>query len=97
MTVVAAVAVVLWQGVRVPPAAARARVSLFTALAVGVAILIIGIAVELVAGFAGGVVDGLLMRTVDVLLAFPSLLLALAITGMLGPGLMHLMIGMTPV
>jgi len=74
-----------------------ARVSLFTALAVGVAILVIGIAVGLVAGFAGGFVDGLLMRIVDVLLAFPSLLLALAITGMLGPGLLHLMIGMTAV
>lgn len=74
-----------------------ARVSLFTALAVGVAILIIGIAVGLTAGFVGGVVDGLLMRIVDVLLAFPSLLLALAITGMLGPGLLHLMMGMTAV
>jgi ABC-type dipeptide/oligopeptide/nickel transport system permease subunit len=74
-----------------------ARVSLFTALAVGVAILVIGIAVGLVAGFAGGFVDGLLMRIVDVLLAFPSLLLALAITGMMGPGLLHLMAGMTAV
>jgi len=74
-----------------------ARVSLFTALAVGVAILVIGIAVGLVAGFTGGFIDGLLMRIVDVLLAFPSLLLALAITGMLGPGLLHLMVGMTAV
>jgi ABC-type dipeptide/oligopeptide/nickel transport system permease subunit len=74
-----------------------ARVSLFTALAVGVAILVIGIGVGLIAGFAGGFIDGVLMRIVDVLLAFPSLLLALAITGMLGPGLLHLMIGMTAV
>jgi ABC-type dipeptide/oligopeptide/nickel transport system permease subunit len=74
-----------------------ARVSLFTALAVGVAILVLGIAVGLLAGFAGGFIDGLLMRIVDVLLAFPSLLLALAITGMLGPGLLHLMVGMTAV
>lgn len=74
-----------------------ARVSLFTALAVGVAILAIGIVVGSIAGFAGGILDGLLMRIVDVLLAFPSLLLALAITGMLGPGLLHLMIGMVAV
>ena len=74
-----------------------ARVSLFTSLAVGVAILLIGMAVGLVSGLAGGMVDGLLMRIVDILLAFPSLLLALAITGMLGPGLLSLMIGMTAV
>lgn len=74
-----------------------ARISLFTALAVGVAILAIGIFVGSLAGFLGGFVDGLLMRIVDVLLAFPSLLLALAITGMLGPGLLHLMVGMVAV
>lgn len=74
-----------------------ARISLFTSLGVGVAILAIGMVVGSIAGFAGGIVDGLLMRIVDVLLAFPSLLLALAITGMLGPGLLHLMIGMVAV
>jgi peptide/nickel transport system permease protein len=74
-----------------------ARVSLFSALAVGVAILLIGMGVGLLSGFVGGSIDGLLMRIVDVLLAFPSLLLALAITGMLGPGLFHLLIGMTAV
>jgi peptide/nickel transport system permease protein len=74
-----------------------ARVSLFAALAVGVAILVIGMAMGMIAGFAGGIVDGLLMRIVDVLLALPSLLLGLAITGMLGPGLVHLCIAMTVV
>jgi peptide/nickel transport system permease protein len=39
------------------------------------------------AGYAGGHVDAFLMRVVDVLLAFPSLLLALAIVAVLGPGL----------
>lgn len=74
-----------------------ARVSLVSALTVGIAILLIGVAVGTVAGLAGGFVDGLLMRIVDVLLAFPSLLLALAVTGMLGPGLFHLMVAMTAV
>jgi peptide/nickel transport system permease protein len=74
-----------------------ARISLFTAAAIGIAILAIGVAVGLVAGFAGGAVDGLLMRIVDVLLAFPSILLALAVTGMLGPGLLHLAIAMVAV
>jgi peptide/nickel transport system permease protein len=74
-----------------------ARISLFTALGIGIAILTIGMAVGLLAGFAGGAVDGLLMRIVDVLLAFPSILLALAVTGMLGPGLLHLAIAMIAV
>jgi peptide/nickel transport system permease protein len=74
-----------------------ARISIFTAAGIGVAILTIGMAVGLLAGFAGGAVDGLLMRVVDVLLAFPSILLALAVTGMLGPGLLHLAIAMIAV
>jgi peptide/nickel transport system permease protein len=72
-----------------------ARISLFTSLAIGAGILLIGITVGMVAGFAGGFVDGFLMRVVDVLLAFPSLLLALAVTGMLGPGLLNLAVAMT--
>lgn len=67
-----------------------ARVSLLTTLAIGVAVLVIGTVVGTIAGMAGGFVDGLLMRIVDVLLAFPSLLLALAVAGTLGPGLTHL-------
>jgi ABC-type dipeptide/oligopeptide/nickel transport system permease subunit len=74
-----------------------ARVSLFTAVGIGIGILGIGMAVGLLSGFAGGLVDGLLMRIVDVLLAFPSLLLALAVTGMLGPGLLHLALAMIAV
>jgi peptide/nickel transport system permease protein len=74
-----------------------ARVSVLTTLAVGAAILLIGLAVGLTAGLAGGFVDGLAMRIVDVLLAFPSLLLALAVAGTLGPGLLHLALAMTVV
>jgi ABC-type dipeptide/oligopeptide/nickel transport system permease subunit len=74
-----------------------ARISLFTAIAIGMGILGIGMAVGLLSGFAGGFIDGLLMRIVDVLLAFPSLLLALAVTGMLGPGLVHLAAAMIAV
>jgi peptide/nickel transport system permease protein len=74
-----------------------ARVSVLTTFAVGAAILLIGIVVGLVSGLAGGFVDGLLMRVTDVLLAFPSLLLALAVAGTLGPGLTHLALAMTAV
>jgi len=49
-------------------------------------IMSIGVAVGTAAGYFGGLVDEILMRVVDVLLAFPSLLLALAIAGIIGPG-----------
>ncbi|HWE13652.1 MAG TPA: ABC transporter permease subunit [Solirubrobacteraceae bacterium] len=74
-----------------------ARVSVLTSVAVGAAILGIGILVGIVSGLAGGLVDGAIMRAVDVLLAFPSLLLALAVAGTLGPGLLHLALAMTAV
>lgn len=48
--------------------------------------LVLGVALGLAAGFFGGFVDDLLMRATDVLLAFPYLLLAIAIVTALGPG-----------
>jgi len=48
---------------------------------------IVGTFLGLVAGYAGGWWDNLVMRSMDVLLAFPSLLLAIAIVTVLGPGL----------
>lgn len=66
-----------------------ARISLQVGiLTVGAAILV-GSVVGAVAGYAGGVVDNILMRLMDVLLAFPSLLLAIAILTVLGPGLIN--------
>jgi peptide/nickel transport system permease protein len=74
-----------------------ARASLFTTIGVGLLILLTGIVVGTVSGLVGGLLDGLLMRIVDVLLAFPPLLLALAVTGMLGPGLTNLAIALVAV
>jgi peptide/nickel transport system permease protein len=54
----------------------------------------IGTAVGVTAGYAGGWVDEALMRLVDVLLAFPGLLLALVIAGVLGPSLTNIMIAL---
>ena len=51
-----------------------------------------GTAVGLVAGYYGGRTDGTLMRLIDVMLAFPGILLALAIVSVLGPNLRNLMI-----
>jgi peptide/nickel transport system permease protein len=61
-----------------------ARPSVLVALAATVSALLIGSLVGLVSGFAGGWIDSMLMRAVDVLLAFPPLLLALAVVGILG-------------
>ena len=74
-----------------------ARWTLGTAVLTAAAIVVIGVTVGVVAGYFGGWVDDLLMRVVDVLLAFPSLVLALAIVGTLGPSLQNVMIGMIAV
>jgi peptide/nickel transport system permease protein len=69
-----------------------ARVSLpvaFVAVAVG---LFAGGLIGLVSGYAGGIADLLLMRFVDALLAFPGLILAIAVVAALGPGLRNAMI-----
>jgi ABC-type dipeptide/oligopeptide/nickel transport system permease subunit len=57
-------------------------------LTVGFAI-VIGSIIGAISGYVGGFVDNLLMRFMDVLLAFPSLLLALGILTVLGPGLIN--------
>ncbi len=68
------------------------RLSLLTGLLPVLAALTIGSTIGLVAGYVGGRLDGLLMRVMDVLLAFPSLLLALAVVGTLGPGIVNAVI-----
>jgi peptide/nickel transport system permease protein len=68
------------------------RISLQIAIiCVGIA-LTIGSALGLVAGYLGGVVGAVIMRFMDVLLAFPDILLAIAIVAILGPGLNNAMI-----
>jgi len=73
------------------------RWSLGTVAIATILILSIGVTMGTLAGYVGGVVDEIIMRIVDVLLAFPSLLLALAIVGTLGPGLFTMMIGLVSV
>jgi len=53
---------------------------------------IVGTAMGVIAGTYGGFVDNALMRLVDALMAFPGILLALAVTAMLGPGVFNAMI-----
>jgi peptide/nickel transport system permease protein len=69
-----------------------ARLSLSVAL-ISVSIgLGMGVSIGLIAGYAGGAIDLLLMRLIDALLAFPALLLAISITAALGPQIQNAMI-----
>jgi len=54
--------------------------------------ILIGVNLGLIAGYYGGLLDTLTMRLIDVMLAFPGILLALAIVAVLGPGLFNVMI-----
>lgn len=69
-----------------------ARVSLYSGILVVSVSMVVGTTIGLVAGYAGGVVDSVLMRAMDALLAFPGLVFALAVTAALGPSLTNAMI-----
>ncbi len=69
-----------------------ARYSLFIALVVVSLSLTFGVSLGLVAGFARGWIESIVMRCMDILLAVPSLLLAIVIVAILGPGLFNAMI-----
>ena len=71
---------------------AGAGVSL-SAVSVGVGVaLVVGLIPGLVAGYLGGRTDFLIMRTTEILISFPTLILAIAIIGVTGPGLQNAMI-----
>ena len=71
------------------------RFSLFIGLVVVTLSLMGGILMGLIAGFFRGWVDIVIMRVMDVILAFPSLLLALVLVAILGPGLINAMIAIS--
>ena len=66
-----------------------ARTTLVIVALVVILVAPVGLAVGTVAGYAGGLVDGALMRVTDVFLAFPRLILALAFVSAIGPGLVN--------
>jgi dipeptide transport system permease protein len=68
------------------------RYSLTIGLVVVSVALVIGILLGLVAGYFRGAVDTVIMRVMDIILAFPSLLLALVLVAILGPGLFNAML-----
>jgi peptide/nickel transport system permease protein len=69
-----------------------ARVSLTLGFFTVTIALLVGSALGAIAGFTGGWLDNVIMRIMDVILGFPSLLLAIAIVAVLGPGLRNALI-----
>ena len=69
-----------------------ARYSLFIGFFVVVGALVVGVVLGVLAGYFGSWVDALIMRVMDIILAFPPLLLALVLVAILGPGLFNAMI-----
>jgi peptide/nickel transport system permease protein len=76
---------------------AGSRLTLGTALLVEALILTIGTLAGMAAGYFGGVTDEILLTVVDILLAFPGIILALVIAGLLGAGLSNLVIAFVSV
>lgn len=73
------------------------RVSFFVSFAVVILSLITGVTVGLIAGFRGGWLDEVLMKLADVFLAFPGILLAIALMAILGPSLQNVVIALVTI
>jgi len=71
------------------------RVSLFVGFIAVLIAMSAGVVVGLLAGYFGGWVDSVIMRLIDILMAFPSLLLAIAVVAALGPGLTNAMLAVS--
>jgi ABC-type dipeptide/oligopeptide/nickel transport system permease subunit len=71
-----------------------ARVSISIGVVVALVAACFGTMMGLLAGFAGGVVDAVISRLVDVLFAFPLLIFAIGLMGMMGPGLFNIILAL---
>jgi peptide/nickel transport system permease protein len=74
-----------------------ARLSLFMGLTPVFFAFFIGTVIGLLAGYSGGWVNSVIMRTIDVFYAFPSVLLAIALSGALGAGVFNSLVSLTMV
>jgi peptide/nickel transport system permease protein len=72
-----------------------ARTSLSISLGVVVLSLFVGISIGCLAGYYGGFVDESVSRVIDIFLAFPGIIFALAIMGVLGTGIFHMMLALS--
>jgi peptide/nickel transport system permease protein len=73
------------------------RISLPTALLPTLIAALVSLVLGLVAGFYGGILGGIIMRVMDVFFAFPVVILAIGIAGILGPSLTNVMLSLTVV
>lgn len=71
------------------------RLSWFLGISPVVLAFVIGSTIGVIAGFAGGWLNMLIMRITDVFYAFPSVLLAVAVSGALGPGIFNAILALT--
>jgi peptide/nickel transport system permease protein len=74
-----------------------ARISLTVGLAVVAGASAMGVTLGMLSGYLGGKADTVIMRVMDVLLAFPGILLAIAIVAVRGPGLLNTMLAVAVV
>jgi peptide/nickel transport system permease protein len=72
-----------------------ARLSLFMGVTPVLAAFVIGSALGILAGYIGGALNAAIMRTIDVFYAFPSVLLAVALSGALGAGIFNALVSLT--
>jgi peptide/nickel transport system permease protein len=71
------------------------RISLLVGFSASIVALGVGVPLGMLSGYRGGHLDGVMMRLVDMLLAFPYILLAIVIVGALGPGLRNTLIAVS--
>jgi peptide/nickel transport system permease protein len=71
------------------------RMTLIAGLTPVVVAFVVGAALGVLAGYVGGLTNTLIMRTMDIFYAFPAVLLAIAISGALGPGLPNTLISLS--
>lgn len=71
------------------------RISMLIALVASGVACMVGVSIGLLAGYRGGWVEGVVMRLTDVMLAFPGILMALAVVAVLGRGVGNVMVAIT--
>lgn len=71
-----------------------ARTSIFSAVALVAVSFVVGTVLGMLCGYYGGVLDNLVMRLADILLAVPQMVLAIAVAGVLGGGLLNAMLAL---
>jgi peptide/nickel transport system permease protein len=73
------------------------RISVFVGMASTIIALAIGLALGLLAGYVGGKTEGIIMRVADIQLSFPSILIALILLALLGPGIGKIVLALVAV